>query len=220
MSNFKNNNYKVIRSGIAPNVANFVYKYFFLKRMVAKTFFQKKYISPFTKDWGTFDDPQIPDTYCQYGDIAMDTLLREALPVMKEETEMNLIPTYSYARLYKNGDILPRHKDRPSCEISCTIHLGGDTWPIYLEPDSSKGRFIPNEGYVSDNTEGIKVDLNPGDMLAYRGCVVEHWRESFEGKECAQAFLHYVDKYGEYKDLKYDSREHLGLPEYFRGFKD
>ena len=43
------------------------------------------------------------------------------LPVMQKKQDYNLIPTYSYARIYKNGDELKRHKDRPSCEISTTL---------------------------------------------------------------------------------------------------
>jgi hypothetical protein len=56
----------------------------------------------------------------------METLLVKTLPVMKERTGLDLIPTYSYARVYEKGSILKRHKDRPSCEISTTLNLGGD----------------------------------------------------------------------------------------------
>ena len=28
---------------------------------------------------------------------------------------------------------LKRHKDRPSCEISTTLNLGGDPWPIFID---------------------------------------------------------------------------------------
>ena len=69
---------------------------------------------------------------------------------------------YSYARIYKNGDVLARHKDRYSCEISTTLNLGGDSWPIYLDPTGKQGQA------------GIKVDLEPGDMLIYSGCELEH----------------------------------------------
>lgn len=58
---------------------------------------------------------------------------------MEEATKIKLIETYSYARIYKKGDILHRHKDRASCEISTTLNLGGPQWPIFLEPDASKG---------------------------------------------------------------------------------
>ena len=95
----------------------------------------------------------------------METLLQKVKPAMEKHTGLKLSEPYSYARIYKEGDILARHKDRYSCEISSTLNLGGDEWLIYLEPD-------------------IKVDLNPGDMLMYRGCDLEHWREKFEGENC------------------------------------
>ena len=59
------------------------------------------------------------------------------LPKMQKETGLELIPTYSYARIYKKGDILKRHKDRPSCEISTTLNLGGDPWPIFIDDTGS-----------------------------------------------------------------------------------
>ena len=124
---------------------------------------------------------------------------------MSKETELELIPTYSYARIYKKGDVLERHKDRYSCEVSMTMNLGGDPWPIYLEPSGETDK------------EGVKVDLEPGDALIYRGCEVEHWREAFEGENCAQVFLHYNDASGENaKENAYDRRPFLGLPNWFK----
>tara|TARA_B100000902_G_C26809279_1_gene668400 strand:- start:336 stop:626 length:291 start_codon:yes stop_codon:yes gene_type:complete len=86
------------------------------------------------------------------------------------------------------GDSLKRHKDRPSCQISTTLNLGGDPWSIYLEPN-------------------IEINLKQGDMLIYRGCDLEHWRNKFKGNECIQVFLHYSEE-----DRKLDNRIHLGLP--------
>jgi len=150
----------------------------------------------------------------------METLLEELLPLMKNKTNLNLISTYSYARIYKKGDVLKRHKDRPSCEISTTLNLGGDLWPIYLSPSENVG--IPEndggqKGITSSSTaKGIKINLEPGDMLVYSGCILEHWREKFDGDNCAQVFLHYnnIDTQGD-KNI-YDGRPHLGLPSDFR----
>jgi hypothetical protein len=65
--------------------------------------------------------------------------------------------------------------------------------------------------------KGIKVKLNPGDMLVYRGCELEHWRNKFKGKECIQVFLHYNDcKTLGSKDNMFDKRIHLGLPSWFK----
>ena len=136
---------------------------------------------------------------------------------MEEVTGLKLYPAYTYARIYKKGDELKRHKDRFSCEISTTMNLGGDDWPIYLEPNAKKGGVKPGVGYVSDNTKGVRVDLKPGDMLVYRGVELEHWREKFKGKQCVQVFLHYNNrKTVGAKDNMFDKRPHLGLPSWFK----
>ena len=136
---------------------------------------------------------------------------------MEKATGLKLYPAYTYARIYKKGDELKRHKDRFSCEISTTMNLGGDDWPIYLEPNPKKGGVKPGVGYVSDNTKGVRVDLKPGDMLVYSGCELEHWREKFKGKECVQVFLHYNNrKTPGAKDNMFDKRPHLGLPSWFK----
>ena len=199
------NNYKVIKQAISKELADFVYSYFLTKREVARVFFDDRYISPFNNDWGVWNDPQVPETYSHYSDIAMETLLEKLVEPMSKETGLNLIPTYSYARIYKKGDVLKRHKDRYSCEVSMTMNLGGDPWPIYLEPSGETDK------------EGVKIDLEPGDALIYRGCEVEHWREVFKGENCGQVFLHYNDASGENaEENRYDTRPFLGLPSWFK----
>jgi hypothetical protein len=201
MNKFKINKYIVIKNAISTELADFCYNYFLLKRQVAKTLFEKKYISPFVSYFGIWNDEQVPNTYSHYSDIVMETLLLKLHPLMEKQTELKLNSNYSYARIYKKGDILHRHKDRFSCEISTTLNLGGDSWPIYLEPSGKEG--FP----------GIKINLNPGDMLVYKGNELEHWRDSFEGENCAQVFLHYNNlKTKGSEENVYDKRLHLGLP--------
>ena len=205
---FKKNKYKVLRGAISKELASFVYSYFLKKKQVARFLFDKKYISPFTEYWGVWTDHQVPNTYSHYGDVAMETLLETLRAKMEKETGYKLNETYAYARIYKLGDVLHRHKDRYSCEVSTTLNLGGDPWPIYLEPSGKTGMA------------GIKVDLDQGDMLVYMGCELEHWRDPFPGKDCGQVFLHYNDKTKKTaKDNLYDTRPFLGLPAWFKGFK-
>jgi hypothetical protein len=216
MYNFKKDNFTVIKKAIDPKIANFVFNYFLMKRQVAQTLFNERYISPFTTEFGVWTDDQVPNTYSHYADIAMETLLLAVQPIMEKETKLKLIPTYSYARIYKKGDILHRHKDRFSCEISTTLNLGGDEWPIFIEPNPKKGGIVDGR-YVSENTKGIKVTLDPGDMLVYRGNILEHWRDSFKGEDCAQVFLHYNNTSTKgSKENIFDKRKHLGLPSWFK----
>jgi hypothetical protein len=205
MSNFKKQKYLIIKKAISTDMANFIYGYFSFKRRVAKKFFEERYISPFNTEWGFWSDEQVPNTYCHYADIVMETLLERVRPKIEKETKLKLIPTYSFARLYKTGDILKRHKDRFSCEISATMFLGGEPWELYIEPSGQ------------ENKKGIKILQKPGDILIYSGCELEHWREAFKGKNCCQVFLHY-NKAGstQAKENKFDKREFLGLPAYFK----
>ena len=216
---FKRKKYLVIKKAITKEMANFIYGYFMTKRRVAKKFLEDRYISPFEEGWGTWHiDTQIPNTYSHYADLVMETLLEKVRPRMEKETKLKLVPTYSYARIYKKGDKLKRHKDRFSCEISTTLHLGGDPWSIFIDPTG--GDFVIDELkeiHRPNAPKGIKIDLKPGDMLIYKGLELEHWREPFQGTNCCQVFLHYnqINSPGAIEN-RFDGRPFLGLPTWFK----
>ena len=202
---FKKDKYQVIKGAVSKELADFCYQYFLNKRAVSEHLFKEKYISQFTEYFGVWNDQQVPETYSHYADIVMETLLQKVKPIMEKESGVKLIETYSYARIYKKGDELKRHKDRYSCEISTTMYLGGDEWSIFLEPSGEKGK------------DGVEVKLETGDMLMYRGCELEHWREPFKGKNCGQVFLHYNDASSENAEKnKFDTKPLLGLPSFFK----
>ena len=67
-----------------------------------------------------------------------------------------------------------------------------DLWPIFVN--------------------GKKIILKQGDILIYKGCEIEHWREPFLGEVCIQVFLHYNEDTANAQI--YDNRIHLGLPAY------
>jgi len=189
---FKTQKYQVIKNAVSKELANFIFNYFLLKRDAVAWMYQNN-ITYDTGLLGTWSDHQVPNTYSHYADPVMETLLMKVLPVMQKEIDLKLVPTYSYARIYKHGDVLHKHKDRPSCEISTTIHLGGDKWSIFVE--------------------GTEVLLDVGDMLVYSGCELEHWREPLEGNTCAQVFLHYNHVNGPFAEKnRFDKRPMLGIP--------
>jgi len=188
---FKKNKYHVIKSVISKDLAKVSYNYLLIKRNAIAYMRENNYLAPFDNNFGTWDDEQVPNTFSIYGDPLMETLLLYIKPKMIKATGLNLYQTYSYARTYKSGDILKKHKDRPSCEISTTLFLGGDKWPIYL----------------NNGKKDIKINLKEGDMLIYKGCDLEHWREPFNEEVCVQTFLHYSTN----EKLLNDTRPMLGL---------
>jgi hypothetical protein len=79
---FKKQKYKIIKKAVSKDLATFAYNYFLMKRQVAKTFFDTKFISPFTSEWGVWTDEQVPNTYSHYADILSETLLLKLQPVV------------------------------------------------------------------------------------------------------------------------------------------
>ena len=207
------NKFQVIKNAVPYELANFIFNYFLLKRD-AVDFMYKNNITYDNGSLGTWTDKQIPNTYSHYADMVMETLLMKVLPKMQQETGLQLIPTYSYARIYKRGDILKRHKDRPSCEISTTLNLGGNPWPIFIDGTGANNVIDEYKNIIKPGApEGTKVLLDVGDMLVYSGCELEHWREPLEGDVCAQVFLHYNHVDGPFAEKnRFDKRPMLGVP--------
>jgi len=211
---FKKKKYQVIKGALSKELANFIFNYMLLQRDAVDLMMKHNKVNPANPFIGNRTDHQVPGAYSKYGDWVMETLLEYMRPIMKAKTGMDLVPTYSYTRLYEKGNILKRHKDRPSCEISTTLHLGGDPWPIFLDPSGAD--FVIDELkeiHKPGAPKGIQVDLKIGDMLIYSGCELEHWREPFQGNVCSQVFLHYNHANGPFaKTNLLDGRPILGVP--------
>ncbi len=184
---FNTDGYCVIRNALSADIVNLVSQYALFDEM-QNSYNRKR-----------FSDKHVPDAYAKYSDPAMESLLLLMTPKMEEVTGLKLHPTYSYFRIYRNGDELTIHKDRPSCEVSTTIcfNYSYDStklqWPIYID--------------------GNRVCLNPGDMAVYKGIELEHWREPLVYDEPVwhvQTFLHYVNANGPNASWKYDRRDKIG----------
>lgn len=145
-------------------------------------------------------DGQIPKSFSHYSFYAFEALLESSIKdLVEKETGISVYPAYSYARIYYNDADMPIHSDRPSCEysVTCCIDTDGTSWPI---------------GFINRKGEKVYIHQNPGDIIIYSGCELEHWRDKYEGEEQVQCFLHYVNANGPFKEFKYDKRAMLGLP--------
>ena len=210
---FKKNKYQILRGAISKEVADIAYRYLQISAEADYWMLNNGMTHEGNKLVGNFKDEQVPGSYAKYSDRLMETLLVKTIDVMQKKTGLKLVPTYSYTRLYRKGNILRRHKDRPSCEISTTLNLGGDNWPIFIDPTGSNNVIDERKDIHKPGApKGVKVDLKPGDMLIYSGCELEHWREPFEGQLCGQVFLHYNHADGRFaKTNLYDKRPMLGI---------
>jgi alkylated DNA repair dioxygenase AlkB len=189
VNQFKENGYCVVKNAISNELRDFVTQYALFDEM-----------QNFSNE-SMQGAKQVPNAHSKYADPAMETMLLHLHKIMEDNTELELFPTYSYYRVYRPGDDLKPHKDRPSCEISCTLCFNYDygnenySWPIFMN--------------------GNEVNLEPGDLVIYRGCDLEHWRNQFDLNANdawhVQGFFHYVDQNGPYKEFRNDKRESIGI---------
>jgi predicted 2-oxoglutarate/Fe(II)-dependent dioxygenase YbiX len=139
-------------------------------------------------------DEQAPNSHSTYDYIGFLELLCEKTPQISSWVGEKVIPTYTYARVYKKGSDLIKHRDRDACEISLTLHLSADAeWPIYIQ---------------KPNGEAVSLNLNSGDAMMYRGCDAYHWRDRYQGSNYVQVFLHYVKSRGERNYAYFDKTKH------------
>ena len=138
-------------------------------------------------------DEQIPNTPAKHNYISFLELLCEKTPEISEVINETVLPTYCYARVYKNGDVLKKHTDRDACEVSLTVHLDGDSeWEIFVE---------------SSDKESQSIKLQSGDALLYYGCESPHWRDEYTGTFYSQVFLHYVKSRGSRQSSYFDKNK-------------
>lgn len=181
---FQKFGYILIENFIDPNTIKIISKY--MENKIQR------------EEWTGGDDQS---SYCYYSDPLIEVILDQSLNQVSNITGKELLPTYSYMRIYAEGDELKKHVDRPSCEISLTVNVAyiGEPSPIFL--------------MSRKNDKPISYILNKGDAIVYKGCEIVHWRNPVEKNNIVVQFmLHYVDKYGEFKNHKFDSRTRLGLP--------
>ena len=181
---FKEQGYVLIKNAIPAELRDFVTQYALFDEM--------QDFSP--------DGIQVENAHSKYADPAMETMLLYLHDAMEQNTGLKLYPTYSFYRVYRQDDELTIHRDRPSCEISATLCFNYSynsenfEWPIFMD--------------------GKRVVLEPGDMVIYKGCELDHWREKFDCMEenswHVQGFFHYVDQNGPYAEYKFDKREVIG----------
>ena len=90
------NKYQIIKKAISYELANFIFNYFLLKKDAVSFMYDNNIVYD-NGMFGTWKDEQIPNTYSHYADPVMETLLVKVLPVMQQETGLDLVPPeYTY----------------------------------------------------------------------------------------------------------------------------
>ena len=144
-------------------------------------------------------EPGFQDSFCAYCPQCLETLSVYLQSTVEKQLDKTLYPSYSYGRLYKPGSELNKHFDRRSSEyvISVCLQKGTEDWDLVVDTPDGPQSFLMNEG----------------DMVLYSGRKWAHWRDGpYKGTDQIQAFIQYVDAYGDSADLKWDSKPAMCLP--------
>ena len=96
---FKTKKYQVIRGALSRELANFIFNYMMLQREAVDLMLKHNKVNLYSPFIGTRTDQQIPGAYSKYADWVMEALLMFMIPIMRQRTGLELIPTYSYTRL-------------------------------------------------------------------------------------------------------------------------
>lgn len=127
-------------------------------------------------------------------------------PVISEIVGKDLLPTYDYLRIYREGDICRVHQDRPSCEHSASLTLDysdGVSWNLDVGKDDSTPSSRVEEDFGSE--EFASIPMRVGDAVLYRGVNHRHGRMNPNPNAwSAHLFLHWVDRDGPYRNHAFD----------------
>ena len=112
---FKKTGYQIVRKALSKELTSFCYSALKVRKEALERMIKEGCKEAEDRNYGTIGDGQIKDSFSIYSDSTMETLSLVLKPTIEKTTKKKLVPTYTYARVYKKGDILWPHKDRHSC---------------------------------------------------------------------------------------------------------
>ncbi len=138
----------------------------------------------------------------------MTAFLWGLTPVMAELTKREVIPTYAYFRVYREGDVCWVHSDRFACEHSLSLTLAysdGKPWSFEIGRDRLT-QVRPVETTFHEDAHNA-IDMQVGDAILYQGVHYRHGRVTPNpNRWSAHMFLHWVDAYGPYRNEAFDGK--------------
>ncbi len=130
-------------------------------------------------------------------------------PIIADIVGKDLVPTYDYLRIYREGDLCRIHSDRQSCEHSLSLTLDysdGVVWPLEV----GKERLSAPSSRIDDDWQDESyhsIGMEVGDAILYQGVHHRHGRMTRNPNEWSvHLFLHWVDRQGHYADFAFDGR--------------
>lgn len=121
-----------------------------------------------------------------------------------------LLPTYSYFRLYREGDLCRVHGDRHACEhsLSLTLAYSDDRpWALEVSPVRVDAPYQRADAAFRIDERAAAVAMQAGDAVLYQGVHHHHGRTTPNPNAwSAHLFLHWVARGGPYADEAFDKQ--------------
>ena len=159
-NDFQTKKYQVVKNIISKNVAQLATQALLFSEADYKT--KNKIIN---------SDTQVPGMQMFYAHPVTESLMVLLLPKIEKIVGEKLTPTYSYARVYRNGSVLKEHIDRPSCEVSISIQLAAvgvkneNGWGIVMGEETLYLLSTPNnKKHLLDSIQ----ELNDGKGIKFK----------------------------------------------------
>lgn len=129
-------------------------------------------------------------------------------PVVRDIVGRELLPTYDYLRIYREGDVCRIHHDRPACEHSLSLTLDysdGVPWNLEVEKPATKPSSKVEDDFGPEAYASLAMKV--GDAVLYHGVNHRHGRlKPNPNGWSVHLFLHWVDRHGPHRDHAFDGR--------------
>lgn len=174
------NKFLHIKNFINEETLNLFYNYCFFKHRTHMNYFN--------------NEPSSQGESFFYGDPIFDCLLLQKQNIIEQASNKKLIPLNSEFIVYVNNSVLTKRKNKHYQELTCTVNLGDDQIPWYL------------------NIDDKELNLLPGEAVLFCGNATEFSRKgNFKGDHLISLNLHYCEDRRENHIFRYDGRYDIGL---------
>tara|TARA_R110000765_G_scaffold24741_1_gene61779 strand:+ start:69 stop:938 length:870 start_codon:yes stop_codon:yes gene_type:complete len=131
----------------------------------ALTVYQNYVIDKIQAGHWNLGDPQVSTRYSIHNEPFIRYVHEALTAKMEAITGYELLPVYAFTIGYLQGSVLPRHRDRPACEISATLTLygNGDTYPIYVDAPAQDDSEKEDCECIAHEMEGYPDFYKPED---------------------------------------------------------
>jgi hypothetical protein len=139
----------------------------------------------------------------------MDFFLWGLTPIIGQVVGCEVLPTYNYFRIYREGDICRIHSDRPASQhgVSLTLdYSDGEVWDLQIGKKRTETLYPLADDFGAD--EYASIGMRVGDAVLYQASHYPHGRmRPNPNAWSAHLFLFFADRDGPFRDHAFDGEK-------------